>query len=410
MIEVKPSRISGSIEAPQSKSLGIRLIFYSLLRTVKLERVMESEDLRAALRAVELFGVKRSDWSFSPPGELRLIGNYVNVGGSGTTLRMLIPIAAAVGGEVTLDGDETLRRRPINAVVESLSNYGVEFNSNRLPLKMKGKLNSQDVEISGAESSQYITGLIYALLLKGGGKIRIRPPISSLSYIKMTCWLLNSLGASVDLQDNMVSVNVGELREYVGKVPGDYLLSSFYAAASILTGGRLSIRGLYEGPDFFGDHSVVQVFSSMGAESEYEKGEWKVERKGKLRGISLDIEDSPDMAVSVAALAAATDGITELRSIGRLRTKESDRVSTITHVLEACGAQVRIDGNSMFIRGNDSPKRIEIQCPSDHRIAMLASVIGFLSGATVRGAECVNKSNPLYWKDLIKLGGAVEIK
>ncbi|BDC19721.1 3-phosphoshikimate 1-carboxyvinyltransferase [Acidianus sp. HS-5] len=392
--KISNSYIQGKINAPLSKSLGIRLIFLSLLTKVALHVSQElSDDLLVARNSVNA---------------LKEGKDYVYLRGSATTLRMFIPIALALGKRIKIDGDETLRRRPLSAIIKALRS--AKFSSNSLPLIIEGKLENE-TEIEGWESSQYISGLIYAYHMIGGGKIKIIPPISSRSYIEMTVDLFNRLGSDVKFEGNEIYVNPKPLRSYEGEIPGDYALASFYALASLLTKGKVEILGLYDPPDYFGDHNIVEIISKMGAKSYY-LNSWIVEATDEYLPIKININDVPDLAISIATLSAIANGNSEIQGVERLKIKESDRISTIISTLSEFGVKARYVSSSIIIEGKkrEEIKRGRIICPADHRIAMMSGVLSLVNGGEVDNAECVNKSNPLFWQDLIKLGGKISLE
>ena len=406
-VSVGPSRVEGRVEAPPSKSWGIRTIFYSLIDRVTLSEVPNSDDIAAAINAVKALGVKVEDgnFEFEEPSSR----GYAFVGGSATTLRILLPVAMVLGVELEVDGDESLRRRPLSEIVKLVRRHGLEVTSERLPLKIKGKLKEEEVEISGAESSQYVSGFMFAFAVRGHGRIRVLPPVSSKSYIMMTAELLTSQGARVEIdRDDVweITVTRGNPRPYEGKVRGDFALASFYAIASSVTGGRIEISGLYDPPSYFGDHSVVNLMAEAGVKSAVRNGTWIAGGKPE-RGLRVNVDDAPDLAVSIAALAPFARTETVIEGVERLRIKESDRITTIISTLKAFGGEARYDGRLVI-----EPSRLRegvIECPNDHRIAMLAAVLALTAGGKVLKAECVNKSNPRFWDDLRGLGAKITI-
>ena len=406
-VSVGPSRVEGRVEAPPSKSWGIRTIFYSLINRVTLSEVPNSDDIVAAISAVKALGVKVEDGSFE--FEEPSSRGYAFVGGSATTLRMLLPVAMVLGVELEVDGDESLRRRPLNEIVKLARRHGLEVTSERLPLKIKGELKEEEVEISGAESSQYVSGFMFAFAVRGHGRIRVLPPVSSKSYIMMTAELLTSQGVRVEIErDDVWEITVarGNPRPYEGKVRGDFALASFYAIASSVTGGRIEISGLYDPPSYFGDHSVVNLMAEAGVKSAVRNGTWIAEGEPE-RGLRVNVDDAPDLAVSIAALAPFARTETVIEGVERLRIKESDRITTIISTLKAFGGRARYDGRLVI-----EPSRLRegvIECPNDHRIAMLAAVLALTAGGKVLKAECVNKSNPRFWDDLKGLGAKITI-
>ena len=404
--KITPSRISGVVDAPQSKSLAIRLLFSSLLGKIELHNLHMSDDVTAAISAVEALGVNRTGdlWQFNREG---ISGkNRIYLGGSGTTLRMLLPILAYKGVDITVDGDDTLRKRPLNTIIEWLRKNGVTVSGDRLPIRISGKAMSDYVEISGSESSQYISGFIFALLMNGGGKISILPPVRSANYIRMTCDILNRIGANVRYSGSMINIDPGVALKYSGPVPGDFLLSSFYAAATLLTGGKIRIKGLELPEDSAGDSRIVDIFRKCGAGSEVLNQEWLVSSKGDLHPFDEDVSDSPDMAVSLAALASVINGTSTVRGVELLKIKESNRILTIIDTLRSFGIRADFDGN-IVVSGNGSGKNGIVDSSMDHRIAMLGTVLALRFGGTVRGAECVSKSNPYFYEDISHLGGMI---
>jgi len=408
LVEIRPSKIEGRIKAPQSKSYGIRLILYSILKESRLENLVYSDDVKVAVDVVKALGITVSGSAFKREKELK-VPSYLYFGGSATTLRMSIPIIAVLGGEVTIDGDESLRKRPLTAIVNALKGQ-VSFSSSYLPTKMSGKLKENYVKIDGNESSQYISGFIYAFSMIGGGEIEIVPPISSKSYIYLTAELINTLGGNVKIKDNKVYVDKGDFKPYIGKVPGDYALASFYASASIVTGGSLIVEDVYEIPSFEGDHSIVNFYEEMGAESYVKEGKWFVKSSSKLKGIEVNVDDFPDLAPSIASIAPFAGTKTIIRGVRRLKIKESNRIVTISETLSAFNVKVNYNDEEIIIFPSSELKEAKVFCPNDHRIAMMVSVLSFKVGGIIDNAECVNKSNPNFWKDLISLGGNIIVK
>lgn len=405
----RPSRLSGTIQAPQSKSIAIRLLFSSLLGRITLKGLEDSDDVSVAALVMRALGVQRHGGSFEG-GELPAdIGN-VDLGGSGTALRMLLPILACTGINATLTGDQTLQKRPLGVVHDLLVSGGVEMTAEHLPLRIRGRLDSEEVEISGAQSSQYISGFIFGLLLQGGGKIILLPPVRSSSYIHMTCEVLNSLGADIRYSGNVIHVGGldGSLK-YSGTVPGDFLLASFYAAGAVLTGGEVRINNLTH-PQWSGsDSRIAGIVNGCSGRGSVSGGVWTAGGSGTINAFRENVEDSPDMAVSLSALAAGSTGESEISGTELLRIKESDREKSIADTLESYGCIVGRDG-AMTIRGPERPEAGTTEVWNDHRIAMLGSVLSLRAGGTVNGAESVSKSNPRFFADLRKLGGDFQLR
>ncbi len=411
---VEKSVIKGSIRAPRSKSHAIRLIFASLLSPVEIKDLPRSGDVEAALRAVEALGV-RIDGDVLRLEERPFVkSDKIYLGGSATSLRILIPVVAVIGGRVSIDGDHSLRRRPLNAIARALSGRGVSISSNNPPVTIEGRLDDTWIKIAGWESSQYISGFMIAFCLAGSGKIYIEPPLVSRSYIYLTEEVLMRFGCYSKIMGNVIEVERKENAKLVrARVEGDYALASFYAASALATGGWLEILDLPEPKQYIADHSIVEIYGNMGAGSTYIDGVWRVSSSDLYRAIDIDIEDIPDLGLSIAPLAAISIGVTRLRGAGRLRIKESDRITSIINVLGGFGVRVwSVNDNEILIEGRSGGgvRSAEISCMNDHRIAMMATPLALRAGGAIYDAQCVSKSNPKFWEDLVSIGGRIRIE
>ncbi|MEM0340780.1 MAG: 3-phosphoshikimate 1-carboxyvinyltransferase [Acidilobaceae archaeon] len=415
-VVIEPSTIKGSIRAPRSKSHAIRLIMSSLIAPTEIYDLPLSDDVQAALRAAKALGTVveiAGDRVRLIPRERRPERTSLNAGGSATVLRFAIALAATLGIEFELDGDETLRRRPLNAIYEALKVRGVQMTSSRLPLKISGKLPDAYIEIRGSESSQYVSGFMLAFCLQGEGKISIVPPLVSKSYIYMTAEVLKLYGCSTSINETEIRVvRESAPKTVVERVWGDHALASFYAASALATGGSLTISDLPQPRDYPGDHSIVEIYRRIGAVSEYIDGVWRVEAREPYSPIEVDFEDFPDLPLAVAPLTALAEGCSKLSGVSRLRIKESDRIEAIVDTLGSFGIDVVYSNNSLTICGSKNRLRSQVSVNSlgDHRVAMMATVLALKVGGVIEEAECVNKSNPAFWEDLTKVGGRIRIE
>lgn len=413
---IEPSVIRGSLRAPRSKSHAIRLIFSSIISPTEILDLPLSGDVLAALRVVEGLGVRvklSENRAVLEPGERRPGELRVNVGGSATALRMAIALAATLGVRLEIDGDESLRRRPLDAIYETLVDAGLKVTSSRLPLRVEGRLEGDIVEVRGSESSQYISGFMIAFCMLGGGEIRVKPPLVSRSYVYMTGEVLKLYGCVSEISETRVRVSAGTSRGLVReKVWGDYALAAFYAASALTTGGSLVLRDLPPPPGYFGDHSIVDLFREMGAESRFSEGDWVVRAASDYSPVDADFEDAPDLPLSVVPVAAIAGGCSRLRGVSRLRIKESDRLEAVSLVLSELGVEVESSSGVLVVCGDKRrlrPWRV-LESLGDHRVAMMAAALAARVGGVVEGAECVSKSNPGFWRDLESAGGRVRLE
>ncbi|ABW02667.1 3-phosphoshikimate 1-carboxyvinyltransferase [Caldivirga maquilingensis] len=407
IVRINKSVAFGSVKAPRSKSWAIRLILLSAIsdEETTICSIPDSDDTEAALRMIEVLGSKviRQGNCIRVIPNLRQCGGYVNVGGSGTVMRLGVALASSCRNPVIIDGDETLKRRPIRELLESLRSLGVNVNGDSLPVAINGPVKGNYVEIRGDLTSQYISGLIM-LGLVSGITIRVIGDLVSRQYVDLTRRIIEESGCSVGVSNDVITVNECIPRISLSNVPGDYALSGFYTALALATGGLVTVTGLPK-PLGYGDDSLVNIFSNAGARSVFSNGDWSVEGGGELRGIVVDLKDSPDLAPVVASIAPFASGETVITGVRHLAFKESNRLETISDSLRAFGVNVNHGDDSLRISGSITHGAL-IKCPNDHRIAMMSGVVaaGSNGESIIHNAECVNKSNRLFWRDLVKLG------
>ncbi|MGC8620737.1 MAG: 3-phosphoshikimate 1-carboxyvinyltransferase [Caldisphaera sp.] len=405
---IYPSIISGEIDSPKSKSIAIRILFSSLLKDITLkENVPTSLDVIYTYDSIIKLGVRVDDKRLIKPNRINLLNNKFYAGGSATLARILSSIALTIGGDIIIDGNETLRNRPFDGLEKISNSTGVKISGTKLPIRIYGKPKSNEIFLSEIESSQYVTGLIYGLLAKGGGEIIIDKNPPSLYYILLTIDTLNNIGCNVSYNDNIINVGKCNEKEISLSFPGDYLLSSFYGISSILTGGEIKIKGLYSPPNYFGDHSIVNILSEIGFKSIVSGTTWIVSNSNPIKNLYVDIEETPDIAMSLAPLGMIIN--LNINNIKILKIKESNRIESIKNIIEGFGGRVRINDNSIELYPNVI-RYAETDCFNDHRVAMMASTIAFIKGGKIRNAECVNKSDPDYWHRYYNVGGRLKVE
>lgn len=405
-----PSVIRGIVSAPQSKSIAIRLLFLSLATSIKLRNLQKSEDIQDAINAIKLLGVKEVNINrFQALDIPQSVKGSVYIKASGTTLRFLLAFLAVIGGEVTIKLGPSLKKRPIMDFVEAVKGQ-IYVKQEDDMIFLKGKLKGNYVKIRGTESSQYISGFILAFTTGEGGTIELLDKPTSRSFIYLTADVVNSLGGDVKIEDDKyVFVKGKQLVSYDDAIPGDYALSSFYAISAVTTKGNIVITGLPKPPDYFGDHSILEILKQIGVASYYDQGRWIVKGEPQLTTkVEVDIWDAPDLAMSVASLAPSVKEII-IKNIRNLRIKESDRIYGISKTLTSFGFDVNVKENELIIRNKYSMKASIVDCNNDHRIAMMSTPIMLKSGGEIINAECVNKSNPYFWNDISSLNGRIEL-
>ncbi|GGP18906.1 3-phosphoshikimate 1-carboxyvinyltransferase [Thermocladium modestius] len=407
-VSVHPSRASGSVEAPPSKSWAIRFALIASMAAGEsvIGNYPESGDALAALRLVGAMAfAERRGGSAVVRGPLRHGGGaVVDLGGSGSTLRMGLALASIRGGLV-LDGDPTLRARPLKELIDALRSLGAEIEGDSLPVRVRGGLRGGRVRIRGDISSQFISSLMIAgAASEEGVEVEVAGPLVSRPYIHMTADALTAFGCRPTVEGDFIESPPCNPRPSRLDVPGDYALAAFYGGAAAASGGSVTVTRLPPPPPWRGDSVVVEHMGSMGVSSRITGAGWVVE--GRPSGfVELRLDDAPDLAPVLAGVAAVGGGA-RLTGLGHLAFKESNRLVTVAEALRAFGAVVSSGADYLEVRPAP-PRRGFVACGGDHRIAMLGGMLGAAWGADVDGAECVAKSNPSYWRDLASLGVGV---
>ena len=396
IVRIKGSAPLGTVTVPASKSAAHRALICSFLAGGgSVNPVISSNDMRATLGAIEA---------------IKSGSEVCDCIESGSTLRFMIPVAAALGKEITFVGSGKLPSRPIGDYLRLLPEHNVKCESDGgLPLKISGQLTSGTFELAGNVSSQYITGLLLALpLLDGDSEIVLTTELQSKPYVDMTVGILRQYGIEAEETENGYFVKGNQtfsVLDYV--VEGDWSQAAFFLAAGAI-GGDVTVKGL-DLNSTQGDKKIVDVLRRFGAEiTADENGVRAV--KSRLHGIEIDATDIPDMVPSLAVVAAFADGETVIKGAERLRFKESDRIESVVSNLRKMGVKVSETPDGMIITGGDV-KGAELLGYNDHRIVMAFSVAAmFADGETsITDCESINKSYPSFFEDYKKTGGRADV-
>lgn len=417
-IIITPTNLSGTITAPVSKSSVHRLMICAALAdspTVIRYSGAVSEDITATRRCLEGLGASVTDVD----GGVRVTPfdrnapipcDPLDCGESGSTLRFLIPVAAALGGERRFILRGRLPERPLSPLKEELERHGarIDLDGNILTVCGDGMVGGEFV-IDGGVSSQFISGLLFALPLMNGGCVRVTGEIQSRPYIDMTVAALYNYNIEVTEKDGAFSLSESSAHSPDSiTAEGDWSGAAFYVCAGALSDEGIRIRGL-DMRSLQGDKRCVDIVRQMGATvEEYPDG--VLVRRGQLHGTCVDATDIPDLVPVVAALAAAAEGITTITGTARLRLKESDRIETTCRMIEAIGGNATGDDDCITVTGGFGMPKSAVDSAGDHRIAMAAAILAIAakSQITVNGADCVKKSYPSFWEDYERLSGCTK--
>ena len=418
MIKKVNGTLQGCVTPPPSKSQAHRLLICAALGSSPCTIACSSvnDDITATARCLNALGadIKYNDGVFSVIPIKVEKGGTLDCGESGSTLRFLLSVAAALGADATFTGGGKLPTRPMGALCTALEEHGVTFIKQlpelELPLVCCGKLSGGRYTLPGNLSSQYLTGLLFALPLAGeSSEIEITGGLASASYIDMTIDALSKAGIVVEKRGDVYSVASNQrylLPENI-VVEGDWSSAAFWVVAGVVGRLPITIKGMNE-ESLQGDRYIIEHLRSMGAFIEITP-DGVVAHPSQLFGAELDCADTPDLVPILSVAAAAAEGETLFLNVGRLRYKESDRLAAMQAVLASFGIASVVGEDTFKVIGGKPVAQQVVDSFGDHRIAMSAAVLSTIAEGvtTIEGAECVAKSYPSFFEDFAALGGEV---
>ena len=394
-VKILPSKTSGEVSAPPSKSFAHRYLIGSVLSRGKcvIKNIADSDDISATLSCIEqLGGSVTKDGNIVtviPTNEKQIENAVFDCKESGSTLRFFIPVVLATGAKnCTFLGSERLLARGIKEYEKLFENSDIKINSDKKSIEVNGTLSAGNYEISGEVSSQYTTGMLFALsVLDGKSTLKITGNAESRAYVDMTIKVLKDFGADItETEKNFFEINgKGRLSPGEFTVEGDWSNAAFLIALSRLV-GTISVSGLNEN-SVQGDRFCTAAFDALDGEN-----------------AEIDLKDCPDLAPILFSYAAYKNG-GKFINTRRLRVKESDRANVMAEELKKFGANVKVYENSVEIEKTQlKPPIVPLCGHNDHRIVMALSVLAAVFGAEIDGAEAVNKSYPDFFRVIKKAG------
>ncbi len=408
-ILIAPQKLNGTLTAPPSKSYAIRAVLAAVLggRKTVVKNVGSSYDVVCAVDCAKALGAKAvcDGKDFVMTDKINSGEAALDCGESATLYRLLLPIAAALGIKAKFLLRGSLLHRESDALIKCIKGHGAITDGKIL----SGKLKSGVYEIDVGRTSQYLSGLMFALpLIDGDNKIVAAGEAVSSGYIDITRDVLENFGIKTKKTGDRYFAE-GKYR-----APEEYIVEGDWSAAANMlalgaVAGSVTVKGLESGSKQ-GDKEIVKILRSFGADVT-ERAGGITAQKGALTGIEIDCRDIPDLVTAIAGVAANASGTTVLKNVARLKNKESFRTERIMRSLASAGIRCSFDGNNISITGGKI-KAANFEAVNDHRIIMLNTILsaGADGRSAVRGAECVKKSYPKFFDDYRALGGNFNVK
>ncbi|MDD4237332.1 MAG: 3-phosphoshikimate 1-carboxyvinyltransferase [Desulfotomaculaceae bacterium] len=418
-IRITPSALQGRIEAIPSKSDAHRILIAAALsdQPTVVRLGSSSQDIQATMECLRSLGAKIYNDSpgflnISPVWQNTVAFPKLDCGESGATLRFLLPVAAALGVPVTFSGQGRLPQRPLQPLVEQLESHGCHFDRARLPLTVSGSMTGGHYTLPGDVSSQFITGLLFALpLLEKDSHIVLSSQLESKGYVQMTIATLKKFGIAIEEQTRGYQIKGGQkyLSPQQLSVEGDWSNAAFWICAGALQGSEILCGGLAQ-DSVQGDKEIINLLGAFDANVSFFKD--TAHTAGKpLQAQRINAAEIPDLIPIIAVVATAAAGTTLIYNARRLRIKESDRLAAIAQGLAQLGADVTEREDALLIRGGKPLRGGVVQGFGDHRIVMSMAIAGALctNELIIEGAEAVDKSYPQFFNHFKRLGGIADV-
>ncbi len=416
-VRITPSKLEGTVVIPPSKSLSHRAIIAAGLANGKsiISNIMYSKDIIATIGAMRAIGadiIEHDNYLEITGSKVKRISDVIDANESGSTIRFMIPIAMTIPDKVTFIGKNNLCKRPLDSFFEIFDKKNIKYKRKEdyLPLEVEGKLTPGEYEIRGDISSQFITGLLYALpLLDGDSVINITTPMESKGYIDLTIDMLKLFGIEI-INDNYEKFIVKGNQEYKAHdymVEGDFSQSAFFLVADML-GANIKLKAMNM-HSHQGDKKIISDVENFGGIIDYSDEELSV-KSDNVKNTIIDFSQSPDLGPALTVLAQLAEGTTKFINASRLRIKECDRITCMKEELEKLGGSIDEMPDGMIIYGVNRLHGGVVNSHNDHRVVMaLAMATLRMDGdLVIENAEAITKSFPNFFEVFESLGGKIK--
>ena len=413
--KIQKSKLNGRIVCPSNKSYTHRAIFLAALSDGKsiVKKILRSNDTLATISACRGFGIEAVEVedkvTINNTIDSTVENSMINAENSGTTIRIAIAIAALSGGNTTLTGDESLRKRPMQPILDSLETMGVKTESNdgKPPIRINGKIKGNEISIKGDISSQFISALmIIAPRLPEGLTINVEGELVSKPYVDLTIAIMEKFGVKVTTDEKYKKYHVPHqiYKPTTFSIPSDFSNLALLLAANVLLGDGLTIEiNLGDMPQ--GDEAIVDILEKLGVNVTLEEDIITTESPILLKGGKFDLSDTPDLLPAIAILALKSKKPIELFNVKHARYKETDRIAIMSRELKKIGLEVEEKEDGMILKKSEEIQSAELNSENDHRLFMAFSIVGmFVGDCTVSDPEAVKVSYPEFISDMKNVG------
>ena len=416
--EIKTSKITGKIICPPNKSYTHRAIFLAALSDGKsiVKNILNSSDIKATISACNAFGVEvhedKDIITIKNTIGSTVQGSMIDAQNSGTTIRIAIAIAALSGGNTMLTGDESLKKRPMQPILDSLQTLGVssESDGGLPPITIKGKIKGNQVNIDGKISSQFISALLIgAPRLENGLIINIQGELVSKPYIDLTIAIMKEFGVVVnsEIPYKKYVVKHQIYKPTTFTVPSDFSNLALLLASNVLLGDGLEIEiSLGNLPQ--GDEAIIDILEELGVNVTLNGNIITTKSPEMLTGGRFDLSDTPDLLPALAILSLKSSKPIEIFNVKHARYKETDRIAIISRELKKIGIVVEEHEDGMKLTPNENLSSGELNSENDHRLFMAFSIAAmYIGDCTVTDPDSVQISYPNFISDMKNVGAQI---
>ncbi|MBI3638743.1 MAG: 3-phosphoshikimate 1-carboxyvinyltransferase [Thaumarchaeota archaeon] len=415
--KIEKARLEGNIVCPPNKSYTHRAIFLASLAKGKsqIRNVLLSRDTIATINACKTFGtIIKEDGAnlrIESSGDIKLQSNEIDASNSGTTIRISAAIASLLDTKTTLSGDSSLRKRPMQPLLDALEDLGASCTSTdgKPPITVKGKIHGGEVSIPGTVSSQFISALMIASpKIEKGIKLNIEGNLVSKPYLDATISTMKKFGVSVDTIDpyKKYSISKQQYKSADFTVPSDFSSMALLLSAAVLIGDKMTISALV-GDLPQGDREMITHLEKLGVKVNLDDL-ITVKTPPSLNGGRFDLSNTPDLLPALAILALKTSKSIEIYNVKHARFKETDRIAILACELAKIGIKVQEKEDGLILGAPDIPKGADLDSSDDHRLFMAFCIAGmFVGGCTVSDPQSVDVSYPTFIQDMNAIGAKI---